>query len=286
MFSFPFSEPKRTFDIWGETLTAEEVRVITGATATAAQAAPQYAKFDKQAQQKRAHHQATGNSMEDVGALDAEEDEPPQKTIREVITLPVMCQVAYIDLEGRSDGRAIKTVIKDVQPRKLIVLGGSASAKENLRAYCVDQAVCKDVVLPSVSQTISVTSESNLYRVNLKESLLQQLHFVQVNDEYEVAFVEGEVRLNYEKASLPTLQPAGDHQGHAAVFLGQVRPAELQLILQNDGIECELVGGVLVCRNGLINVHRVSDHQISIQGALCDEYYRVRDLLYQQYQIV
>ena len=287
--SFPFSEPRRSFDIWGETLTAEEVRTITGATATAEQAKPQYAKFSNQQKREpqggrgqQQHQQASAMMVDDTPV----DEDVPQKTVREPVTLEVVCHVQYIDLEGRSDGRAIKTVIKDVQPRKLILLSGSTVSKENLRAHCLENDICNEVVLPAVNQTISVTSESNLYRVNLKETLLQQLHFVQVNDEYEVAYLDGQVKLNYEKAHLPVLQQATDHKGHAAVFLGQVRPAELQLILQNDGIESEVVGGVIVCKNGLVNVHKVDEFRISIQGALCDEYYRVRDLLYQQYQIV
>lgn len=192
----------------------------------------------------------------------------------------------YIDFEGRSDGRSMKTVIKDVQPRKLILIGGTAAAKSHLKSHCLTNEICGDVVIPSSNQTISVTSESNIYRVNLKESLFHQLQFVQVSDEYEVAYVEGEVNLNYQQSNLPILQSADDPHGHAAVFLGQVRPNELQQILQNDGIACDLVGGVLVCSDGRVNVHKVSEFQISIQGALCDDYFRIRDLLYQQYQIV
>jgi hypothetical protein len=170
----------------------------------------------------------------------------------------------------------VKTVIKDVQPRKLIVLSGSTQAKEHLKNHCITNEICADVVIPASNQTISVTSESNLYRVNLKDTLLQQLQFVQVSEEYEVAYLEGQIKLNYQQANLPILQQTNDHKGectdwqaecklvvmwkwsrivallnsvlvdlsahffcsgHAAVFLGQVRPAELQQILQNDGIQ-------------------------------------------------
>lgn len=51
-------------------------------------------------------------------------------------------------------------------------------------------------------------------------------------------------------------------------------------------VQCELVGGVVVCMGGMVNVHKVNEVQISIQGALCEEYFRIRELLYQQYQIV
>ena len=228
----------------------------------------------------------------------------------------------------------MKTVIKDVQPRKLIVLTGSQEGKEHLKDHCITNEICKDVVLPASNQTISVTSESNLYRVNLKDTLLSSLQFLKVNEDTEIAYLEGQIRLNFKEANLPILQQltATDGQqakGHPAVLLGEVRPAVLQQIITNEGIQvrhktrqsegdnspgsdatkpsrhhrrfsffsnssfsssfpcqCDLVGGVLVCNGGMVNVHKVNDFQISIQGALCEEYFRIRELLYSQYQIV
>lgn len=194
----------------------------------------------------------------------------------------------YIDLEGRSDGRSLKTVIKDVQPRKLILLGGAPAAKEALRAHCLAQVVCGDVVLPANNQSVSVTTELSLYRVNIKEAFLHSLQFVPVGDEYEVAFADGQLSLHYQQgANLPVLaQSAVATTGHPAVFLGQFKPQHLQQQLLNAGVTCELVDGVLVCCGGLVNVRKLNATQISIQGALCEEYFHIRDVLYGQYEIV
>jgi hypothetical protein len=88
--SFPFSEPKRTFDIWGETLTADELRIITGATATVVSSGVgagghNYAKSEKdaRAKQQQAQQQQQDDAMKDV----SQPEEEPQKTIRESITV-------------------------------------------------------------------------------------------------------------------------------------------------------------------------------------------------------
>jgi cleavage and polyadenylation specificity factor subunit 2 len=203
------------------------------------------------------------------------------------LQLPLRCSFLYVDIEGRSDGRSLHTVIRDLHPRKLIIISGSPEGKESLKETCKTMGACNDVVLPKENQSVSVTSESNLYRINLKDSLVKQLQFIEVSEDYEIAYLEGEIKLNFSESSLPILnQKTKEHTGHPAVFLGHVKPHELQMILQNDGIECELVSGVLVCAGGLVNIIKVNEFQISIQGSICEEYYRIRELLYLQYQIV
>lgn len=78
---------------------------------------------------------------------------------------------------------------------------------------CEKNEICKDVVVPKENQTISVTSESNLYRINLKDTLLSELQFVQVSEEMEVAYLEGQIRLNFKESNLPILQQTGEQKG-------------------------------------------------------------------------
>jgi cleavage and polyadenylation specificity factor subunit 2 len=125
-----------------------------------------------------------------------------------------------------------------------------------------------------------------LFQVTIKDAFFHTLNFVPANEEYEVAYVQGAIKLNFQQASFPILHSATISKGHPAVLLGEVRPAALQQILQNQGVECELVSGVLVCCNGLVNVRKVSPTQIAIDGALCEEYFRIREILYGQYEIV
>lgn len=51
-------------------------------------------------------------------------------------------------------------------------------------------------------------------------------------------------------------------------------------------VQCEFHNGILVCCNGAVNIRRESATQISIRGALCEEYFRIRSMLYRQYEIV
>ena len=46
--------------------------------------------------------------------------EPPSKFIRETLTVNLQASVFYVDMEGLHDGQAIKTIIGDLQPRKIV----------------------------------------------------------------------------------------------------------------------------------------------------------------------
>jgi len=211
-----------------------------------------------------------------------EPPETPSKVVSVLVTRTVRCQVAYVDLEGRADSPAFRTMLPKLAPRKLILVHGSTDARSSLRDFM--QKHCM-VWLPEVNQLVDVTSETNIYRLNLKDSLLAGARFVQVDDGCEVAYVDGEVRIDYAKSTLPMLE-AAPVLGHPAVFLGDVKLADVQRTLDNIGVEASFFGGILICAGGLVNIRKVSPSQISIRGALCEEYFRIRSALYSKYSII
>jgi len=46
--------------------------------------------------------------------------EPPSKYVSETIKIELKASVFFVDMEGLHDGQAIKTIISDLQPRKLV----------------------------------------------------------------------------------------------------------------------------------------------------------------------
>lgn len=47
-------------------------------------------------------------------------DEKPIKYITSEQTVEVQCQLRYVDLEGLSDGKSMKTILPQINPRKLV----------------------------------------------------------------------------------------------------------------------------------------------------------------------
>ena len=73
--------------------------------------------------------------------------------------------------------------------------------------------------------------------------------------------------------------------GHAPVFINDVRLSDFKKILLDADFRAEFVGGVLIV-NGVVALRRSHQGLIEIEGMLNNDYYKVRDLLYSQYALV
>jgi len=234
------------------------------------------------------HPNTTSSHSSQQGHGQPSKAEPPQprKAVWQNMTVDIKCAIKYIDFEGRSDGKSIRTILSHVAPRKLILIRGAPEATRSLKEYA-EKNICPEVFAPKAGQLVDITSETNIYRVTLKDSLTEKLNFVKVG-EYELAYADGEIALNYKESSLPIVQPAASEKvkGHPAVFLGDVKFSDLKLLLNQANIEADFANGELICAGGAVNIKRVSKNQIQIQGSLCGEYYRIRSILYGQYQFL
>ena len=46
--------------------------------------------------------------------------EPPSKYVSSEIEIQLACRLLFIDMEGLNDGRAVKTIVPQVNPRKMV----------------------------------------------------------------------------------------------------------------------------------------------------------------------
>ena len=46
--------------------------------------------------------------------------EPPHKYVVEQLAVNLMCTLFVVDMEGQADGRALKTILPQINPRKLV----------------------------------------------------------------------------------------------------------------------------------------------------------------------
>ncbi|XP_072302391.1 cleavage and polyadenylation specificity factor subunit 2 [Eucyclogobius newberryi] len=271
----------------------------------------------------------------------------PTKCVSSIENLEIRARVSYIDYEGRSDGDSIKKIINQMKPRQLVIVHGSPEASLDLAQSC--RAFSKDlkVYTPKLQETIDATSETHIYQVRLKDSLVSSLHFCKAKDT-ELAWIDGvldmrvikvdtgvlheegageeppeeaeqamdtmtsepdvdlsataaaaqramkmnlfgeeEKDFSEESDVIPTLEPLPPHEipGHESVFINEPRLYDFKQVLLKEGIQAEFVGGVLVCNN-LVAVRRTEAGRIGLEGCLCDDYYKIRELLYQQYAVV
>lgn len=245
----------------------------------------------------------------DSGASDTEmvpvQDDPfsvPTKCVVEKKTIDVKCSYMYIDFEGRSDGESIKRIISIVKPRQLVVVHGTPDATKHLAEYCrknSDMEV-KTVFTPATGETVDATRESHIYQIILRDSLVSALQFSQTRDA-EIAWVDGQLVKEHLKSltqgeekmdvdtfdSVPVLEQLSltEIPGHDQVYINDPRLSDFKQILQKNGVQAEFAGGVLVCCSGALAITRNEAGRIGLDGAVCDEYYKIRELLYDQFAI-
>lgn len=225
----------------------------------------------------------------DEGSVSLILDTTPSKVVSTELTVQVKCSLIYMDFEGRSDGRSIKSILAHVAPLKLVLVHGSAEATEHLKQHCL-QHVCPHVYAPQIEEIIDVTSDLCAYKVQLSEKLMSSVLFKKLG-EYEIAWVDAEVGKteNGMLSLLPLSSPAPPHK---TVLVGDIKMADFKQFLASKGVQVEFAGGALRCGE-YVTLRKVGDasqkggsaaiQQIILEGPLTEEYYKIREYLYSQF---
>lgn len=215
----------------------------------------------------------------------------PTKIVKEQRDLDVRCQVAFLDMEGRSDGHSLRNLISTVGPKQLIVVGGGSKAVEVLARHAKTLHTCEKVITPSSGESTTVTLATDVYDVLLHDSLYSRLRWYAIKG-YELAQVNCAVA--HAPGAAPTLYVAASKEGEAeggggrpAVFVsfGDVRLQDLSTALKRAGFTTVLAAGRLTA-NGEIIITRGKDGKLNLEGPLGEDYFAVRSILYKQYTIV
>nr|XP_023012398.1 probable cleavage and polyadenylation specificity factor subunit 2 isoform X1 [Leptinotarsa decemlineata]XP_023012405.1 probable cleavage and polyadenylation specificity factor subunit 2 isoform X2 [Leptinotarsa decemlineata] len=230
--------------------------------------------------------------------------EMPTKCIVLQRTVQVNCQVHYIDFEGRSDGESLMKILSHLKPRRVIVVRGTAENTAVIAKYCEENVQVARVLTPAKGEIVDATSETHIYQVRLTDALVSHLAFQKAKDA-EVAWLNAQIvvretqadakRMNIDNEPMEiddddmrilTLEPASEEDNHEPVFINELKLAEFKQILARSNISSEFSGGVLWCSNGTIAIRRVDPGKIMLEGCISEDYYRVKELLYEQYAIL
>lgn len=281
---FPYFEQRSIHDEYGEVIRAEDFANIADNT-------------DATSSWSLAGKGEMGMAM-DVDE-DEEVDESPTKSILIQQDLEIHCQIKYIDFEGRADGRSYRKILSHVAPKKMILVHGDPDSIASLATYCEQNLKsCQSVLRVTDKQTIDLSSDTSMYRIHLKDELAQALRTVKVG-EFELAWLSGvvasrvveksaEATVDDDKMDLDLeateLAPVTVSRVDPNVTLvGDVRLAEFKQLLSSSGFRTEVNAGVLLV-NGVISVRKEEKAEgqtrLFVDGPICEDYFRVRELMY------
>ncbi|CAN0870517.1 Cleavage and polyadenylation specificity factor subunit 2 [Linum grandiflorum] len=273
---FPFYENNTEWDDWGEVINPDD-----------------YVIKDDGMDQAALHAGGDIDGKLDEAAANFILDTKPSKVVSHELTVQVKSSLIYMDFEGRSDGRSIKSIIARVAPLKLVLVHGSAEATEHLKQHCLNH-VCAHVYAPQIEETVDVTSDLCAYKVQLSEQLMSNVLFKKMG-EYEVAWIDAKVGKT-ENEMLSLLPESTTPPPHKSVLVGDLKMADLKQFLAGKGVQVEFAGGGALRCGEYVTLRKVGvasqkggisgTQQIIIEGPLCEDYYKIREHLYSQFYLL
>lgn len=287
---YPYTEGKIKGDEYGEIINLDDYRIADTAMEVSIEPpAKENVKDEKEVEEIKIQ-------------------ENPTKCLSSRKTLEINAQIQFIDFEGRSDGESMMKILSQLRPRRVVVVRGTPPAIEVLAKHC-HQNINAKVFTPEKGEVIDVTSERHIYQIRLTEGLVSQLQFQKCKSA-EVAWIDAQIAIRNKQ--IDSMQEANSNEKrkqqepvkgerdiynlqpfdvdeipiHKTVLINELRLSDFKQHLMKSNINSEFSGGALWCNNGTLALRRIDTGKITFEGCLSDEYYKVRNALYEQYAIV
>ncbi|KAF9127010.1 cleavage and polyadenylation specificity factor subunit 2 [Mortierella sp. 14UC] len=202
---FPFVERRKKIDDYGESIVVEHfLSASSSAPHEGGRAGANGKDVDANGDSRMRDDQddlAMGDENGDVKdtLMDPDmihpEDSLPSKYVCAQEDFAVRCKVRYVDLEGRADESAMKTILQAIAPRKLILIHGTEQGTKALcETYLEVSDMTREIYTPGIGEILNVSEVTNMYKINLTDALLSSLTFSRLG-EYDLAYLVGQVQI-------------------------------------------------------------------------------------------
>ncbi|XP_065323407.1 cleavage and polyadenylation specificity factor subunit 2-like isoform X2 [Gordionus sp. m RMFG-2023] len=229
----------------------------------------------------------------------------PTKCISTPRTLNIRASITFIDFEGKSDGESYKKIISQIKPKQLILVHGPEHATMVMADYFKNHpslGIPKNKIFcPKLNEVLNATLESRIFKVKMKDSLTSTFRFsrykgielskldssvVYEQDEHDIE-KDGDNRIPCLDAPNPESTENNDGNVKTGThFIGDIKLTDLKQILISSGLQqVEFIGPVLVC-NELIAIRKNEAGKLTFEGPICKDYFKIRDIFYQQFAIL
>ncbi|KAG0291115.1 cleavage and polyadenylation specificity factor subunit 2 [Linnemannia gamsii] len=205
---FPYVERRKKIDDYGESIVVEH---FLSASSIAPQEGGRSGPNGKDVDSNGDSRMRGGDDQDDVTMMGDDngdvkdtlmdpdmihpEDSLPSKYVSSQEDFAVRCKVRYVDLEGRADESAMKTILQAIAPRKLILVHGTEQGTKALcETYLELSDLTREIYTPGVGEILNVSEVTNMYKINLTDALLSSLTFSRLG-EYDLAYLVGQVQI-------------------------------------------------------------------------------------------
>ncbi|KAL8957706.1 MAG: hypothetical protein Q9193_005095 [Seirophora villosa] len=131
------------------------------------------------------------DELSDTSDLEADDViDGPSKLVVETHSVEAHLKIAYVDFAGLHDQRSLSMLIPLIQPRKLILIGGTAEETEYLASECrqklisassgTAEATQNNIFTPTDGQMVYASVDTNAWTVKLSNALVKRLRWQNV----------------------------------------------------------------------------------------------------------
>ncbi|KAH8593853.1 beta-lactamase-like protein [Bisporella sp. PMI_857] len=249
-----------------------------------------------------------GHDIDDLDSLDEAEDEiiGPSKLVLSTETVSINLRLAFVDFSGIHDQRSLHMLIPLIEPRKLILVGGTKNETLSLADECRkvfsdrSESMEERVYTPETGATVDASVDTNAWAIKLTDALVKQLRWQNVKG-LGVVTVTGRLEANQiieieikdegsnKKQKLlqgkvpeqttvvvapdiPTLDilPSSMQSATRTVaqplHVGDLRLADLKRIMQTSGHTAEFRGEGILLIDGSVIVRKLGTGRIEVES--------------------
>jgi hypothetical protein len=251
---------------------------------------------------------------EGTGIIRGRNGRPPVKVTTEPRKLEVLAEIAYVPLEGQVDARAARQSIRALQPRQVVIIGAGRPkipdlVTDNRTSIFSEVVKGRDLFFaPSDGETVELSVGHAAYSVRLVDTPYitreEQQRIIEKNE--EVPNIEvSESKVGDCTVSLLDYVGTGQRVATDGSFVvapngkkdrkrpnvmlshGEVLLTDLRSELIAEGMKAEYsahTGYAQLVVNGRVVVRKdQSSGRINVEGPLCEDFFRVRNVVCGQY---
>ncbi|CAJ2509060.1 Uu.00g140860.m01.CDS01 [Anthostomella pinea] len=240
--------------------------------------------------------------IDELDGVPADADEAtigPSKLVTTTERIRVNIQIEFIDFSGIHDKRSLHMLMPLIEPRKLILVGGTTDETMALASDCKKLLTegSIDIHTPSIGMIIDASVDTNAWVVKLAPTLVKQLKWQSVRG-LSIATVTGRLlamqkdlgmsndedmankRLKTEEQSdtiaeveaeptldvLPTNMASATRSVAQPLHVGDLRLADLRKAMQQSGHTAEFRGEGTLLVDGSVVVRKTTTGRVDVES--------------------
>ncbi|TBU05526.1 metallo-beta-lactamase domain-containing protein [Hamiltosporidium magnivora] len=205
-----------------------------------------------------------------------EEIEIIEKIVWEKTALNLNFDKIFIDFEGFSDYKSIKTVLESINPSKLVFINENDEYSNFLYHYCKYNDSFSDVFLQQNKKPINLSSESHISKINLTEDF-SKINIKKIGNDFLGGF-KGKIIQKDGNYYLEYIGPLEN------ICVGNIQMNVLKRKIVENGFKVEIKGNIMIIENSIKIIKNQNTY--TIEGKITNLFIKIRDMFYENIAIL